>query len=75
MYEVRLSRAARRALSDTLPKAVAAAGYEFITGPLADNPQRVGHQLGQPMHPLYSARRGDYRIIYDIRAEQVWCTS
>jgi mRNA interferase RelE/StbE len=70
-YSVRLSRAARRALTDTLPEAVAAAAYEFIVGPLANNPHRVGHQLDEPMYPLYSARRGDYRIIYHIRAEQI----
>jgi mRNA interferase RelE/StbE len=45
---------------------VAAAAFEFINGPLADNPQRLGKQLHEPMYPLYSARRGDYRVIYRI---------
>lgn len=35
-------------------------------GALAQNPQRVGKQLKQPLHPLYSARRGEYRVIYRI---------
>jgi mRNA interferase RelE/StbE len=40
--------------------------YEFITGPLLDNPQRVGKPLGSPLAPAYSARRGDYRVLYFI---------
>jgi len=65
-YAVRLSRQAKRALTDDLPEAVAAACFEFIYGPLADNPQRVGKQLREPFWPKYSARRGDFRVIYDI---------
>jgi hypothetical protein len=33
-YELRAPSTVRRALSETLPEAVAAAAYEFITGPL-----------------------------------------
>lgn len=65
-YEIRFSRSARRALTDDLPEAVAAAAFEFIIGPLAENPHRVGRQLAEPMFPLYSARRGSYRVIYQI---------
>lgn len=65
-YEVRFSKAARRALTDTLPEKVAAAAYEFIVGALATNPQRVGKHLEPPLDPLYSARRGEYRVIYRI---------
>jgi mRNA interferase RelE/StbE len=35
-------------------------------GALRDNPRRVGKQLKEPLFPLYSARRGDYRVIYRI---------
>jgi mRNA interferase RelE/StbE len=65
-FDVRLSRQAKRALIDDLPEAVAAACYEFIYGPLADNPRRVGKQLQSPLWPKYSARRGDFRVIYNI---------
>lgn len=65
-YEVVFTRAARRALEVELPEKVAAAAFEFIVGPLADNPHRVGKPLRAPLAPLYSARRGEYRVIYRI---------
>ncbi|WP_211877911.1 type II toxin-antitoxin system RelE family toxin [Pseudarthrobacter albicanus] len=65
-YDVRFSRSARRALTEDLPEKVAAAAFEFITGALSENPQRLGRQLLPKLFPLYSARRGDYRIIYRI---------
>lgn len=65
-YSVRFSASARRALSETLPEKVAAAAFEFIMGALSDNPQRLGKQLHEPLFPLYSARRGEYRVIYRI---------
>ncbi len=70
-HEVRLSGQARRALSHDLPESVAVACFEFIYGPLAENPRRVGKQLREPLHPLYSARRGEFRVVYDIRAAEV----
>ena len=65
-YELRLSRVARRALAETLPKAVAAAVWEFVSGPLLDNPHRVGKRLRFELEGYYSARRGPYRVIYRI---------
>jgi mRNA interferase RelE/StbE len=65
-YDVVFTRSARRALENTLPESVAAAAFEFIVGPLAANPRRVGKPLREPLAPLYSARRGDYRILYRI---------
>lgn len=65
-YEIVFSRAARRALEFDLPEKIAAAAFEFIMGPLRENPARVGNQLREPLAPLYSARRGEYRIIYRI---------
>jgi mRNA interferase RelE/StbE len=70
-FEIIFTRSARRALENTLPESVAAAAFEFIVGPLADNPKRVGKPLKAPLGPLYSARRGEYRILYDINDEQV----
>lgn len=65
-YDVVFTRSARRALENTLPESVAAAAFEFIVGPLAANPRRVGNPLREPLAPLYSARRGEYRILYRI---------
>lgn len=65
-YEVVFTRAARRALEVELPEKIAAAAFEFIMGDLRENPRRVGKQLREPLAPLYSARRGEYRIIYRI---------
>jgi mRNA interferase RelE/StbE len=56
----------RRALSETLPEAVAAAAFEFITGPLLQQPHPVGKRLLPPLNDRFSARRGTYRVIYRI---------
>jgi mRNA-degrading endonuclease RelE of RelBE toxin-antitoxin system len=70
-FRIELSRQARRALADDLPEAIAAACRQFIHGPLAENPHRVGKQLRPPHYPSYAARRGDFRVIYDIKDEEV----
>ena len=70
-YTVRFSKSARRALAHDLPEKVAAAAFEFINGVLRENPQRVGKQLQEPLFPLYSARRGEYRVIYRILDKEV----
>ena len=68
-YELRTTPTVRRALSERLPEAVAAAAYEFIVGPLVREPYRVGKRLLPPLDDRYSARRGTYRIIYRIDEE------
>lgn len=45
---------------------MATACVEFIFGPLADNPQRVGKHLRGELGGPHSARRGDYRVIYGV---------
>ncbi len=65
-YNLLIARSAANGLSDALPEKIAYAVYEFITGPLLDNPRRVGKRLGPPLAPAYSARRGDYRVLYFI---------
>jgi mRNA-degrading endonuclease RelE of RelBE toxin-antitoxin system len=65
-YEPRTTSTVLRALSETLPEAVAAAAYEFITGPLLTDPHRIGKRLLPPMDDRFSARRGTYRVIYRI---------
>ncbi len=65
-HEVRLSRAASRALADQLPLRVASAIWEFLIGPLADNPRRLGEPLAGQLAGYHSARRGSYRVVYEI---------
>jgi mRNA interferase RelE/StbE len=70
-FRIIFSRQAKRALDFELPESVAAACAEFIYGPLAANPYRVGKRLREPASVLYSARRGEFRVIYDIRDEEI----
>lgn len=65
-YEIRFSARARRAIATELPEKVAAAALEFILGPLSASPRRVGKPLREPLAPLWSARRGEYRVTYEI---------
>ncbi|MDQ2874668.1 MAG: type II toxin-antitoxin system RelE/ParE family toxin [Actinomycetota bacterium] len=65
-YRLRIAGPAAKALAEVLPEKVAAAAYEFITGPLLDSPRRVGKPLDPPLAPGWSARRGTYRILYRI---------
>ena len=65
-YELQIARSAAVALTDSLPEKIAQAVYQFIVGPLLDNPHRVGKPLNQPLAPAFSARRGDYRVLYLI---------
>ena len=72
-HAVRLTRSAHRDLN-RLPEAVAAAAVEFIFGALAENPYRVGKPLLGELEGLHSARRGQYRIIYEIEDATVTVT-
>lgn len=65
-YTLRTTPTVRRALAENLPEAVAAAAYEFISGPLLREPYRVGKRLLPPLEDRFSARRGTYRVIYRI---------
>jgi mRNA interferase RelE/StbE len=46
--------------------AVAAAVTGFLTGPLLDNPHRVGKPLTRELAGYHSVRRGAYRVIYRL---------
>ena len=70
-YRVELTRAAKNALTELLPEAVAVACWEFIRGPLAEDPHRVGKPLRGQLEGRYSARRGEFRAIYQIFDERV----
>jgi mRNA-degrading endonuclease RelE of RelBE toxin-antitoxin system len=61
-------------LSESLPPSVAFAAYEFIVGPLAANPWRVGAPLRAPFAGYHRARRGEYRIRYRIDRESLLVT-
>ena len=69
-YRLRIARPAARALAEALPEKVATAAYAFITGPLLDDPHRVGKPLNPPMAPAGTARRGTYRIVYFVDDER-----
>lgn len=49
-----------------LPPKVAVAVLDFLVGPLADNPHRVGRALRGDLAGLHSARVGAYRVVYGI---------
>jgi len=68
-YELVLTPPARRALSDRLPEAVAAAVIDFLTTALVEQPRRVGKPLREGLTGLWSARRGTYRVLYRIHDE------
>jgi len=40
---------------------------EFLSGSLAANPYRVGRMLQRELNGLHAARRGEYRVVYEIR--------
>jgi mRNA interferase RelE/StbE len=69
-YRVVVTRTAARQLAERLPKAVAAACLEFLFGPLADNPHRVGASLRAPFNGQWRARRGEYRVRFRLDAEE-----
>lgn len=73
-YRIRWASPARRAIENTLPESVAAAVWEFVNGPLAENPERVGKQLLRDLAGYWSARRGQYRVIYVIDHDEVIVT-
>ena len=37
-----------------------------MTGPLVENPRRVGKMLRRELEGIWSARRGTYRVLYRI---------
>jgi mRNA interferase RelE/StbE len=65
-YDLRFLPAARRAIAQRLPEAVAAAVLEFCDQALATNPHRVGKPLFGPLAGCHGARRGTYRTVYRI---------
>lgn len=69
MYEIEITPEGLRHLR-RLPEKVRGAALESILGPIAENPQRLGKPLLGELEGLRSARRGDYRIIYEILEDE-----
>jgi len=65
-YQVTIAPTAARQLRERLPEAVSWACFEFIAGPLAEDPHRVGAPLRKPFEGQWRARRGEYRVRYAI---------
>jgi len=67
-YRLLVAPSAERSLA-RLPEGLAAAIVEFMLGALAAAPRRVGHPLQRELAGLWSARRGPYRVVYEIGDE------
>lgn len=64
-WKLVVAASADRTLS-RLPEKAASAAVEFMTGALLESPRTVGHPLQRELNGLWSARRGPYRIPYEI---------
>ncbi|MDQ2850116.1 MAG: type II toxin-antitoxin system RelE/ParE family toxin [Actinomycetota bacterium] len=64
-YEVQFSSAAQHDLG-RIPPRYAAAIVEFVTRVLPSDPQRMGKPLRNELESVHGARRGDYRVLYQI---------
>ena len=67
-WRLEVSPASERTLARLSTK-VADAIVEFLIGPLLDAPSTVGKPLQRELEGYHVARRGAYRIIYRILAE------
>lgn len=65
-YELVVAAPAARAIAEKLPEPVAHAVIDLITGPLLEDPYRVGHELHHEFHGVFATRRGTYRVLYRI---------
>lgn len=64
-WDVEFAPAAIRGL-DRLPPRVVAAIVEFVTVTLPGNPYRMSKPLQGDLEGYYSARRGDYRVLFSL---------
>lgn len=67
-YRLVVAASAERSLR-RLPESAAAAVVELLVGVLTENPTQIGHPLQRELAGLWSARRGPYRVIYEIDDE------
>jgi mRNA interferase RelE/StbE len=68
VYEVRITPEGLRHLN-RLPEKIRDAARVALRGPISENPRRLGNALVGDLAGLFSARRGDYRIVYEIDEE------
>jgi mRNA interferase RelE/StbE len=68
-YELRVTGPAQRQLG-RLPEGTAAAIVEFMLGALMERPHQVGGRLQRELAGLHAARRGAYRVVYEIDEDQ-----
>ncbi|MGH3873105.1 MAG: type II toxin-antitoxin system RelE family toxin [Pseudonocardiaceae bacterium] len=72
-YELVITSAALRCPSAAPPRGVGErvvwAVYEFVRGLLCREPFRVGKPLSPPLKGTHSARRGSFRVLYEINEE------
>jgi len=72
-YELVITSTALRALGAAPPRGVgervAWAVHEFVRGPLLIQPHRLGKPLTPPLDGTFSARRGSFRVLYEIDEE------
>ena len=69
-YGIELAASAGRDL-EAIPARIVPAIIEFIYGDLARSPRRVGKPLRRELEGKWSARRGTYRIIYEIEDDRL----
>ena len=69
-YEVKISARAVRDL-DRIPPRIVPAIIEFIYGDLARAPKQVGKPLMRELIGTFGARRGSYRVLYEIQDEAI----
>lgn len=69
MYELDITAEGRRCL-DRLPPKIRDVVLAFAFDSLAANPHRVGKPLVGEFEGLRSARRAEYRVIYEIDEER-----
>ena len=68
MYDVEITPEGLRHLN-RLPSKVRDVALALILGSLAESPLRMGKPLVGHLEGLRSARRGDYRVVYEIDDE------
>ena len=64
-WTVEVAPPAARDLNEVPPRVLPAV-VELMFGPLAEEPKRVGKPLVGDLAGLWSARRGTFRILYEV---------
>ena len=64
-HRIIFSATAKRDMAKVPPRVISAI-IEFVYGDLARQPRKVGKPLGRDLAGLFSARRGPYRVLYEI---------